>query len=121
MKRSSQIGEKTMKKFLAFGILLFAISGCENLLFDDDNEPPFTVTVLSKEGEPVEGAILEGGFDWDWFRVETDDEGTAMVPGCGLGESTTIFKNNYSIKNHSATTLSEGQKITERSKLLYEV
>ena len=84
-----------MTKSVIFGLLLFAISGCEDFFFDDDNEPPFTVTVLSEEGEPVEGAILEGGFDWDHFRVETDQEGMATVPGCGLGESTSIFKNNY--------------------------
>jgi hypothetical protein len=57
--------------------------------------PPFEVTVTDTLGRPIEGAILEGGIDWDHFRETTDSRGRAVMPGFARDVRTIIRKSNY--------------------------
>jgi hypothetical protein len=74
-------------------VFLFAIYSC------DDNpsstKSSFEVTVTNTRGTPIEGAILEGGIDWESFRVVTDSRGRAVMPGFARYIRATIKKNNY--------------------------
>jgi len=60
-----------------------------------DEENPFEVTVVDPNSAPVAGAWIQGGIDWDWYRVFTDSSGVAVVPGHARGERATIMKDNY--------------------------
>lgn len=76
-----------------FLILLISLYSC------DDNTSssrfPFEITVTDKIGMPVEGAIVEGGFDWEHFWVMTDSWGRAEVPGFGRVFPAAIKKDNH--------------------------
>lgn len=81
-----------ISKIIPF-ILLVAIYSC-----DDDPSSPgsaFEVMVTDTHGVPLEGAILEGGIDWEYFRIVTDSRGRAEMPGFARDIRTTIRKNNY--------------------------
>ena len=58
-------------------------------------QEPFEVSVVDPNDAPVAGAWIEGGFDWTWFKVYTDSNGIALVPGHARGERATIMKDNY--------------------------
>jgi hypothetical protein len=60
-----------------------------------DEENPFEVTVVDPNSAPVAGAWIEGGIDWDWYRVLTDSSGVAIVPGHARGEPATIYAENF--------------------------
>ncbi|UCE66728.1 MAG: hypothetical protein JSU85_01560 [Candidatus Zixiibacteriota bacterium] len=74
-------------------IVLLAIYSC------DDNPSStgslFEVTVTDTLGTPIEGAILEGGMDWDYYRVITDSRGRAVMPGVARDVRTVIKKSNF--------------------------
>ncbi|MDT3695360.1 MAG: hypothetical protein ROY99_03140 [Ignavibacterium sp.] len=55
----------------------------------------FQIVVYSQDGQPVEGAIVEGGIDWDHFQVRTNADGEANLPGSIRGGSVAIYKTNY--------------------------
>lgn len=57
--------------------------------------PDFTVRVIDDQGQPLEGAYIEGGIDWDHFRIATDSRGKAVIPGHARYERVTIYKNNF--------------------------
>jgi hypothetical protein len=57
--------------------------------------PDFIVRVLDYQGQPLDGAYIEGGIDWDHFIVVTDNNGEAIVPGHARNNRVTIYKNNY--------------------------
>ncbi|OYD14151.1 hypothetical protein CH333_08835 [candidate division WOR-3 bacterium JGI_Cruoil_03_44_89] len=81
------------QKIYLFGVVILLILGCEEKVVCP--KKPFEVTVYTSEGQPIDGAFIEGGFDWEFFRVQTDSEGIAILPGHALGERAVIYKNNY--------------------------
>ncbi len=76
-------------------IIIFTIlPGC-----DDDNSieipRPFEIRVVTQDGQPVEGATIEGGIDWDAFKVQTNSEGIAVLFENALKGGVVIYKTNY--------------------------
>ena len=63
--------------------------------FCTDEDALFEVIVVDPDSEPVRGAWVEGGFDWTWYKVYTDSNGVALVPGHARGEHATIMQDNY--------------------------
>lgn len=55
----------------------------------------FRITVRDRTGSPLEGVVIEGGIDWDAFRVTTNSSGQADLPGSAKGGETFIHLNNY--------------------------
>lgn len=70
------------------------LSGC-----DDDNSieipKPFEIRVVAQDGQPVAGATIEGGIDWDAFKVQTNSEGIAVLFENALKGGVVIYKTNY--------------------------
>jgi hypothetical protein len=60
-----------------------------------DGESLFEVIVVDSEGMPVARAWIEGGIDWDWYRVYTNSDGVAYVPERGYRQPAWIYKGNY--------------------------
>lgn len=60
-----------------------------------NSDGAFRVTVYSSEMQPIGGARIAGGFDWDAFSVETDFEGVAILPSHARGQRATISKTNF--------------------------
>ncbi len=83
-----------MKKMVLIILSIFLIFGCEeeNPI---GNLPPIDITVTSQDGEPVAGATISGGIDWDAYRVQTNEFGEATIPGRASGGRATIYKTNY--------------------------
>lgn len=69
------------------------ISGCNQMA--SHHEGPFQVRVLSTEGSPVAGVTIEGGIDWNAFRVVTDTLGRATLPDHAWGEKAAIYTDNF--------------------------
>ncbi|UCG31324.1 MAG: hypothetical protein JSV53_05455 [candidate division WOR-3 bacterium] len=55
----------------------------------------FEVKVIDPDSMPVQGAWIEGGFDWDMYRSYTDSNGVAIIPDHGRNYSANIFKENF--------------------------
>ncbi len=70
-------------------VLIFLWSGCE------DSIGQFKVKVVTPYRRPVEGATVEGGFDWESFQVKTDSRGIAILPIFALNYNAFIYKNNF--------------------------
>lgn len=85
-------GSKYILKLIALLFLLCAFSCDDNT---SSSRFPFEITVTDIHGWPIEGAIVEGGFDWDSFRVVTDRWGRAEMPGVARDVRATIKKNNH--------------------------
>lgn len=87
------IKKKNTKVWVFGGLLAILIffSACQKW-------PPhsaFSVKVVTPEGHPVAGAILEGGFDWDYFHAKTNEEGMASLPQRAWNQAAVIYKNNF--------------------------
>lgn len=82
-----------MKQFI-FVIAIVIVTGC-----DKDNPinsgQPFQITIRSQDGEPVEGATVEGGIDWNFYQVQTNDVGVATLPGSARKQRAIIYKTNF--------------------------
>lgn len=82
-----------MKKIFLPIIIFTMLSGC------DDNSleipKPFEIRVTAQDGEPVVGATIEGGIDWDAFKVQTNSEGVAVLNETALKGGVVIYKTNY--------------------------
>lgn len=86
----------TREIWLAALLLCIVMAGCQSgLTGEDPAEGPFTVTVLKSSGEPLEGAVIEGGLDWDAFEVTTDSTGHASLPDHARGVKAVIHLDNY--------------------------
>jgi hypothetical protein len=72
---------------------LFLYLACEENPFQP-GETDFYVTVFDYSG-PLEGVVIQGGIDWDYFYVVTDSQGQALIPGRAYGRRATFRKNNY--------------------------
>jgi len=70
-------------------MLIFLCSGCE------DNIGQFRVKIVTPNRQPVEGATVSGGLDWESFRVETDSQGIAVLPIFAFNYNAIIYKNNF--------------------------
>jgi hypothetical protein len=77
--------------FISF-IVLFV--SCDKKSLSPGNGE-FLVKVVDPQGQPVAGAYIEGGIDWEEFRVTTDNEGWACLPGYALDVRATIYRNNF--------------------------
>lgn len=75
-------------------LLLLFSGGCEYFL---QLGKEFKVKVLSlfPFGYPVSGATIEGGVDWEYFNVQTDRRGVAVLPKYARGWVALIYRNNY--------------------------
>ncbi len=83
-----------MKKIIITTFILVGLFACE----DGNpikNKEPLEVTIISQDGNPVEGATVEGGIDWDFFRVKTNASGIAALPGSARNKRAVIYKTNY--------------------------
>lgn len=78
-------------------MVLLATSGLLGSCGDDDHHGNdwIEVRVVSGENEPVAGAKLEGGFDWDWYSVTTDQNGMALLPAWATRHLPTITAANH--------------------------
>lgn len=86
-----------VKKFwLAMAVFSLFWAGCSVGSSGEDPETePFTVTVLTSSGDPLEGAVIEGGIDWDSFEVATDADGHATLPTSAWSVDAMIHLDNY--------------------------
>jgi len=93
---SNQVRSGTLiiVKSFCFITAILIVTGCGEDGLIDSGEP-FQITILSQEGIPVEGATVEGGIDWDFYKVQTDEHGIAVIPGSVRGERATIYKTNF--------------------------
>jgi len=82
-----------MKWSIYFSIIFFVLSGC-NKDYPIDSGQQFQITVRNQTGTPVEGATVEGGVDWTYYRVLTNAAGVATLPGSAHGQRATIWKTN---------------------------
>ncbi len=79
---------------ISSGILIF-ITIVSLLWLNCSSNGDFRVTVYSSEGQAIVGARIAGGIDWDYFCVETDFEGNALLPDHARGQWARIYKNNF--------------------------
>jgi hypothetical protein len=82
-----------MRRVLLLGVFALLVAGCGKR--GTSPEEPFEVKVVGTGGQPIVGATIEGGMDWDFFRVKTDEGGIAAVPGQAQGKRAEIYKTNY--------------------------
>ncbi len=82
------------KMWLAVAVLSLVTAGCQTGPSAGD-PTPFWVTVLETFGHPLEGAVIEGGLDWEYFQVTTDSSGRAKLPGYARNYEPTIHRDNY--------------------------
>jgi|GEM_PF-1689956 len=80
-------------RFLLLLIITGFIISCQNEIVDPGR--PVMIRVTDQEGSPVEGAVLEGGIDWDYFKVSTGFDGTASIPANSAAQGFAVYKTNY--------------------------
>ena len=81
-----------IKRIILLISFILLTVGCEKVFSPKDY---FEVRVVTFQGNPVVGAKIEGGIDWWTFRVETNENGVAILPRHALGEKAVIHKNNF--------------------------
>jgi len=81
------------KRWLTLAVLSLFSLGCDVRSIAETG--PFAVTVMTSQGRPIEGAVIEGGIDWDYFSVETDDEGRATLPASAWNQEAFIHLDNH--------------------------
>jgi hypothetical protein len=81
------------KHWLTLAVLSLFSLGCDVRSIVETS--PFTVTVRTSEGRPIEGAVIEGGIDWDAFRVKTNADGHATLPASAWSQDAWIHLDNY--------------------------
>jgi len=77
-----------LRKIFFFCLIILVFSGCE------EGQGHFKVKIVFPNWQPVEGAWIEGGIDWDAFGAQTDSAGIAVLPSGALGEWALVFRNN---------------------------
>ncbi|MEE8417775.1 MAG: hypothetical protein V3S06_03845, partial [candidate division Zixibacteria bacterium] len=83
---------KTIQRLMPFAVL-FLLFACDREVSSPG--PDFSVRVTDHQGQPLEGAYIEGGMDWDYFRVVTDSRGKAVIPSHALYKTVIIYKNDF--------------------------
>jgi hypothetical protein len=86
------LGNKFILNVIAI-LLAITINSCDKN--SSSSQSPFEITVTDTDGLPLEGAIVEGGLDWDSFRVTTDNLGRAVLPEYARDVRATIRKNDH--------------------------
>jgi hypothetical protein len=110
-----------MKRLMVLACTVLILSGCSDNPCEPREKPGFEVRVLSNNlyGTPVEGAWIEGGFDWDAYSVRTDSDGVAVLPGSARGHYALIHKSNYLPRGISAIEPKEYWLATTPMRLEY--
>ncbi len=91
----ANVGSKMKKLWLAGALFSLVAAGCQTSGGPAEAEGPFTVTVLTTSGVRLEGAVIEGGIDWDSFEIATNSEGLASLPDHARGVKAIIHLDNY--------------------------
>jgi hypothetical protein len=81
------------KAWLALAVMGLFSLGCDVRPVPENG--PFTVIVRTSQGQPLEGAVIEGGIDWDYFWIETDADGRAVLPSSAWDQEAVIHLDNY--------------------------
>lgn len=55
----------------------------------------FEVMIFSPDQQPIAGVTIKGGSDWDYFCVQTNIYGVAILPSHASKNSAVIYKNNF--------------------------
>jgi len=95
-----------IRKIFFLGIVILIISGCGEISSSEkqdeqdeigppDGQQQFEVEVLSISGQPLDSATISGGLDWTSFKVQTNENGIAILPSYALGEGALIYRNNF--------------------------
>lgn len=83
-----------MPRVFPFVFIVIGLAGC-----GDDPLPigdrSVQIVVCDQQSRPVEGAIVQGGVDWDYFQVRTNSDGIAVLPADAEGQRASIYKTNY--------------------------
>ena len=74
-------------------VVLFLGFSCDESPFQP-GESDFYVTVFDDKG-PLEGVIIQGGIDWDYYCVVTDNGGKALLPHYAYRLQAIFRKNNH--------------------------
>lgn len=77
-----------MWKIFLFSMAVLLMIGCKK-------SRDFEVIVFSPDRQPIAGATIGGGLDWDYFSVQTNIYGVAILPSYAHGYRATIYKNNF--------------------------
>jgi hypothetical protein len=83
------------KIILLFVVVLLISECCNSSSLKKHDEGPFEVRVLTTYWQPLGGVTITGGIDWTTYRVETDSNGMAVLPGSAYGQGALIYKNNF--------------------------
>lgn len=81
-------------QLMLFSVLSVCLAGCGEGPLPID-ERSIQIVVRDAESRPVEGAVVQGGIDWDFFQVRTNGDGIAVLPADAEGQRATIAKTNY--------------------------
>lgn len=86
-----------MKRLIILACAIIVLSGCSDEPCAPDKTSDFEIQVLDTNlyGDPVEGAWIEGGVDWDAYEVRTDSNGVALLPARARGRHALIHKSGY--------------------------
>ena len=86
-----------MKPTLLFLTAIAILAGCSSEPCGPGPGDPgaFDITVLTAAGDPLEGAYVAGGVDWESYRVKTDANGIATLPGSARDKPASIVKDNF--------------------------
>ena len=83
---------KTIQRLMPLTVL-FLLFACDRKVSSPG--PDFLVRVIDHQGQPIQGAYIEGGFDWDYYRITTDYLGRAFLPSYAFRYDGVIYKNRY--------------------------
>lgn len=86
---------KTRGRVVMIFSLALVLASCQSGTNGVEDQEAFSVTVVSSTGAPLEGAVIEGGIDWDAFYVKTDADGQATLPWRARGQEAAIHLNNH--------------------------
>ncbi len=79
---------------IAMAISLAFVSGCTELPNPIDAQE-IQIVVRDRQSRPVEGALVQVGFDWTHFQARTNSDGIVTLPGDVGGLRASIAKTNY--------------------------
>jgi hypothetical protein len=95
------------KIILLFVVVLLISECCKTSSPEKHDEGPFEVRVLNQYWQPVAGVTISGGIDWTTYRIETDSNGIAVLPGSAYGQGALIYRNNFFPRFIDSITSSE--------------
>ena len=78
-----------MNRILSIVFILMSLSAC------DDKFHSFKVTIVTPEGEAVQGATIQGGIDLGDYSIQTNKDGVATLPGSAQEGGATIYRTDF--------------------------